>query len=63
MVRYHYNQSKYALSEEADEPNSKYQPKPQFLAHKRAQIGPKWANMSPKNFQQTKNSQLTVKNR
>ena len=28
-----------------------------------AQFGPKWANMSPKNFEQTKNSQLTVKHR
>ena len=115
IVRHHYNQSKYALSEEADEPKSKYQPKPLFLAHSSpkmgqwepqkfrtdekisinsltslqsieicnirrikwtklkilaknpfsgqiwAQFGPKWAKMSPKNFEQTKNSQLKVK--
>ena len=57
LVKHHCNKSKYAISEESNEPNSRYQPKTHFWAR----FGPKWANMSPKNFEQTRNSQLTVK--
>ena len=63
LVKHHCNKSKYAISEESNEPNLRYQPKNPFLGPIRAQFGPKWANKSPKNFEQTKNSQLTVKYR
>ena len=36
LVKNHYNESKHAISEESDEPNSRYQPKTHFWA----QFGP-----------------------
>ena len=45
-VKHHCNQSKYAISEESNEPNSRYQPKTHFWA----QLGPKWAYFGPKYF-------------
>ena len=52
LAKHHCNKSKYAISEESNEPNSRYQPKTHFWA----QFGPKWANFKPKYFFQ---AQLT----
>ena len=45
------------MSEESDEPNSRYQPKTHFWAQFGSNLGLNGPTRAPKNFEPTKNSQ------